>query len=59
MQEVLDTYKPGNIYVATEDEVDDGIPFEEKMEKLKYKLKDQFERSAVLQVTILSNLQDL
>ncbi|MDZ7604419.1 MAG: N-6 DNA methylase [Cyclobacteriaceae bacterium] len=49
---------PG-IYVGTEDEVDDGIPFEEKMEILKSKLKDQFERSAILQDTIISNLNDI
>ena len=48
---------PG-IYVGTEDEVDDGIPFEEKMEKLKRNLMDQFEMSNELQRRINQNLID-
>ncbi len=46
---------PG-IYVGTEAEKDDGVPFEEKMEKLKNKLKEQFELSIELQKTITNNL---
>jgi type I restriction enzyme M protein len=49
---------PG-IYVGTEDEEDDGIPFEEKMEKLKSKLQGQFEKSLELQKTITGNLNSL
>jgi type I restriction enzyme M protein len=49
---------PG-IYVGTEDEEDDGIPFEEKMEKLKKKLQEQFEKSLELQKTITGNLNSL
>jgi type I restriction enzyme M protein len=49
---------PG-IYVGTEDEEDDGIPFEEKMEKLKKKLQGQFEKSLELQKTITGNLNSL
>jgi len=47
---------PG-IYVGTEEEEDDGIPFEEKMAGLKTKLKKQFEKSIELQERILKNLQ--
>ncbi|MBA7543180.1 hypothetical protein ES705_35510 [subsurface metagenome] len=46
---------PG-IYVGTEEEEDDGIPFEEKMAGLKTKLKKQFEKSIELQERILKNL---
>lgn len=46
---------PG-IYVGTEEEEDDGIPFEEKMEKLKRKLNEQFSRSNELQKRIGQNL---
>ena len=49
---------PG-IYVGTEDEEDDGIPFEEKMTELKTKLAEQFERSNELQKEIMKNLNDL
>jgi type I restriction enzyme M protein len=46
---------PG-IYVGTETEEDDGIPFEEKMEGLKTKLTQQFEKSNDLQERIKTNL---
>ncbi len=49
---------PG-IYVGTEEEEDDGIPFEEKMAGLKAKLKEQFEKSNELQKRILKNLNEL
>ncbi|MCD4735631.1 MAG: SAM-dependent methyltransferase, partial [Bacteroidales bacterium] len=49
---------PG-IYVGTEKEEDDGVPFEEKMAELKSQLKDQFEKSNELQKRILKNLNDL
>lgn len=49
---------PG-IYVGTENVEDDGVPFEEKMEKLKAKLKDQFEKSNELQEKILTNFSKL
>jgi len=47
------------IYVGTEEEEDDGVPFEEKMEGLKSKLTDQFDRSNELQDRIKQNLIDL
>ena len=47
---------PG-IYVGTEDEEDDGVPFKEKMAGLKAKLKKQFEKSIELQERILKNLR--
>lgn len=45
---------PG-IYVGTEAEEDDGIPFEEKMEDLKATLFDQFEKGEELKKQILAN----
>ncbi len=45
---------PG-IYVGTEAEEDDGIPFEEKMEGLKATLLDQFEKGEALKKQILAN----
>ena len=56
----INDYKltPG-IYVGTEAEEDDGIPFEEKMAGLKATLKDQFKKSNELQERILKNLSDL
>lgn len=49
---------PGR-YVGTEDEEDDGIPFEEKMEQLTTQLQDQFARSNELQTRIMENLKNL
>ena len=49
---------PGR-YVGTEDEEDDGIPFEEKMEHLTSKLKEQFKLSNELQEKILLNLESM
>ena len=49
---------PG-IYVGTEAEEDDGIPFEEKMDSLKAILVTQFEKSDVLKKQILANFQKL
>ena len=49
---------PGR-YVGIEDEVDDGIPFEEKMEKLSGKLSEQFEKSRELEEEIKKNLAGL
>jgi len=45
---------PG-IYVGTEAEEDDGIPFEEKMAGLKTKLVEQFEKGEELKKQILAN----
>ena len=55
-----DDYKltPG-IYVGTEAEEDDGIPFEEKMAGLKTKLNEQFEKSNELQKRIIKNLNEI
>lgn len=47
---------PG-IYVGSEAEADDGIPFEEKMDGLKAQLMEQFEKSNELQERIKANLE--
>ena len=47
---------PG-IYVGTEAEEDDGIPFEEKMEGLKATLLEQFEMGEELKKQILENFE--
>lgn len=47
---------PG-IYVGTEAEEDDGIPFEEKMETLKATLTQQFEKGEELRKRILENFE--
>lgn len=49
---------PG-IYVGTEEEEDDGIPFEEKMNKLKSDLINQFNKGESLKTEILSNFVKL
>jgi type I restriction-modification system DNA methylase subunit len=49
---------PG-IYVGTEAEEDDGIPFEVKMTGLKTKLAEQFEKSNALQRVIEQNFNRL
>ena len=49
---------PG-IYVGTEEEEDDGVPFEEKIAGLKAKLKEQFLKSDELQSKIVNNLDQL
>ena len=46
---------PG-IYVGTEDEEDNGVPFEEKFERLKNKLLNQFDESSRLSQKIQENL---
>lgn len=48
-----------SIYVGTEFEEDDGIPFEEKMEVLKAQLLEQFEKSSKLQKVIQDNFNKL
>ncbi|WP_282164871.1 type I restriction-modification system subunit M [Cellulophaga baltica] len=49
---------PG-IYVGTEAEEDDGIPFEEKMETLKVTLLEQFEKGETLKKQILENFNKI
>ena len=49
---------PG-IYVGTEAEEDDGIPFEEKMETLKASLEEQFVKGELLKQQILANFHRL
>lgn len=49
---------PG-IYVGTEAEEDDGIPFEEKMDGLKTTLLQQFEKGEALKKQILQNFERL
>lgn len=49
---------PGR-YVGTEEEADDGVPFEEKMQALTAKLAEQFARGAELEKTIRENLKGI
>ena len=49
---------PGR-YVGTEEELDDGVPFEEKMNALTAKLAEQFARGAELEKTIRENLKGI
>jgi len=49
---------PGR-YVGIAQEKDDGIPFEEKMTKLSTQLKEQFEKSNILEKQIKENLKGL
>jgi len=49
---------PGR-YVGIKDEIDDGIPFEDKMKQLTTELAGQFEESAKLDRTIKQNLKGL
>ena len=43
--------------VGNEDDMDDGVPFEEKFIVLKEKLINQFEKSSKLEREILDQLQ--
>jgi len=47
---------PG-IYVGTEAEEEDGIPFEEKMDGLKATLLQQFEKGEELRKRIVENFE--
>ncbi len=49
---------PG-IYVGSEAEEDDGIPFEEKMETLKAQLLEQFEKGEELKKQIIANFEKI
>lgn len=49
---------PGR-YVGTEEEEDDGIPFEEKMNVLTAKLAEQFKQSGELEKSIRENLKSI
>lgn len=49
---------PGR-YVGTEEELDDGVPFEDKMNVLTAKLAEQFARGAELEKTIRENLKGI
>ncbi len=49
---------PGR-YVGTEEEEDDGVPFEEKMQALTAKLAEQFARGDELQQRIRENLKGI
>lgn len=49
---------PGR-YVGVEDEVDDGIPFAEKMQKMETDLKQYFVESEKLEKEILENLKKI
>lgn len=61
IQEVRDNgyvLMPGR-YVGTEEEVDDGVPFEEKMAALTAQLADQFARGRELEDCIRENLKGI
>jgi len=47
---------PGR-YAGIKEEVDDGIPFEEKMKQLTVEMEGQFEESARLDKAITKNLK--
>ena len=49
---------PGR-YVGTEEEIDDGIPFDEKMKTLTAKLAEQFAKGNELEKTIRENLKGI
>ena len=49
---------PGR-FVGAEDELDDGVPFEEKFEALKKRLEEQFATGEEIQSKILNNLNSL
>jgi type I restriction enzyme M protein len=49
---------PGR-YVGTEEELDDGVPFEDKMNSLTAKLAEQFAKGAELEKTIRENLKGI
>lgn len=49
---------PGR-YVGTEEEADDGVPFEDKMKELTARLAEQFARGAELEKTIRENLKGI
>ena len=49
---------PGR-YVGTEEEADDGIPFDEKMKALTSKLAEQFTKGNELEKTIRENLKGI
>ena len=49
---------PGR-YVGLANEVDDGVPFEEKMQKLSAELKDAFKKGDELETQILENLKKI
>jgi len=49
---------PGR-YVGIEDEIDDGISFDEKMQKLTFELAEQFKKSESLEENIKENLKDI
>ncbi len=49
---------PGR-YVGTEEEVDDGVPFDEKMKVLTTKLAEQFSKGSELEKTIRKNLKGI
>ena len=49
---------PGR-YVGTEEEADDGVPFDEKMKTLTTKLAEQFAKGAELEKTIRENLKGI
>jgi type I restriction enzyme M protein len=49
---------PGR-YVGTEEEADDGVPFEEKMNALTAKLAEQFTKGAELEKKIKENLEEI
>ena len=49
---------PGR-YVGAEEEIDDGVPFDEKMSALTVKLAAQFTKGNELEKTIRENLKGI
>jgi hypothetical protein len=49
---------PGR-YVGIEEEEDDGVPFEEKMERLTNRFNERFIKSTQLEIEIRNNLKGL
>jgi type I restriction enzyme M protein len=45
--------------VGTEEEVDDGVPFDDKMNALTSKLAEQFAKGAELEMIIKENLKGI
>jgi len=49
---------PGH-YIDVEDEVDDGIPFADKMNKLTKLLSTQLNQTDILKIELLNNIKEL
>ena len=62
LEEILAKENPSlnpGLYVGAPEEEDDGVPFEEKIQKLSVELKDAFRKGDELEKQIISNLKKL